>query len=181
MNDFSDSDLQAEFVQLLNAAHRRLLAYLVSLLGNVQDAEDVLQRASVTMWKKFAVFEQGTDFLAWASTIAFYESRNFQRLSSRSRLVFSDELLQVLAEERLKDVPEVDARHQALDQCLHELDSPSRKLLEAAYLEEGSVIKLAEKLGRAPQTLYNKLNSLRKLLFHCVENRLQKEGEANGN
>ena len=172
MTDQPDIDRQAEFVQLLNVAHRRLLAYLVSLLGNLQDAEDVLQRASVTMWKKFEVFEPGTDFSAWASTIAFYEARNFQRLNARSRLVFSDDLLEALAEERLQDVENVDSRHNALNECLQGLDEPTRKLLEAAYLEEGSVVQLAERLGRAPQTLYNKLNSLRRLLFNCVEQRL---------
>lgn len=172
MTDQPDIDRQAEFVQLLNAAHRRLLAYLVSLLGNLQDAEDVLQRASVTMWKKFHVFESGTDFSAWAATIAFYEARNFQRLHSRSRLVFSDDLLETLAEERLQGIANVDSRQSALNECLQELDAPSRALLEAAYLEEGSVVQLAEQLGRAPQTLYNKLNSLRRRLFHCVEQRL---------
>lgn len=174
MSDQPDIDRQAEFVQLLNAAHRRLLAYLVSLLGSVQDAEDVLQRASVTMWKKFEIFESGTNFSAWASTIAFYEARNFQRLNSRSRLVFSDDLLETLAEQRLQDVGNVDSRHNALNECLQELDEPARALLEAAYVEEGSVVQLAEQLGRAPQTLYNKLNLLRRLLFNCVEQRLNK-------
>lgn len=175
MTDQTHSDRQAEFVQLLNAAHRRLLAYLVSILGNVQDAEDVFQRASVTMWQKFEVFESGTDFCAWASTIAFYEARNFQRLSARPRLVFSDDLLKTLAQERIQDVIDVDSRHDALNECLQELDEPARKLLEAAYLEEGSVVNLAEQLGRAPQTLYNKLNSLRRFLFNCVEQRLNGE------
>ena len=177
MTDQTDPNRQAEFVQLLNAAHRRLLAYLVSLLGNLQDAEDVLQRASVTMWKKFDVFESGTDFSAWASTIAYYEARNFQRLNARSRLVFSDDLLKTLAEERLEDVVNVDDRHNALNECLQQLDEPARRLLEAAYLEDGSVVKLAEQLGRAPQTLYNKLNLLRRSLFNCVEQRLN-EGVA---
>lgn len=172
MTDPTPSDRQAEFVQLLNAAHRRLLAYLVSIVGNVQDAEDVLQRASVTMWQKFDGFESGTNFLAWASTIAFYEARNFQRLSARSRLVFSDDLLQTLAEERLQDTDQIEARHEALNSCLQKLDEPARRLLEAAYLEEGSVVALAEKLGRAPQTLYNKLNLLRRRLFQCVEQSL---------
>jgi len=181
MNQLPDPDQQAEFVQLLNAAHRRLLAYLVSILGNVADAEDVLQRASVTMWQKFEFFESGTDFPAWASTIAFYEARNFQRLNARSRLVFSDDLIQTLAEERLQDVVNVDARHEALGKCLRALDEPARRLLEAAYLEDGSVITLAEKLGRAPQTLYNKLNLLRKKLFRCVEKRLNEELASDGN
>src|SRR4051812_48894621 len=113
MGDSSDqTDRHAEFVRLLNAAHRRLLGYLVSLLGNRHDAEDVLQRASVTLWRKFETFELDSspppekvvaDFLAWASTVAFYEAKNFQRAAARSRLWFSDELMQTLADERVAD------------------------------------------------------------------------------
>ena len=45
------------FVRLLSESHRRRLGYLVSLLRNRHDAEDVLQRASVTMWRRFETFE----------------------------------------------------------------------------------------------------------------------------
>ena len=171
----------AEFVRLLNAGHRRLLAYLVSLLGNRHDAEDVLQRSSMTMWRKFGSFETGTEkledqgvakFLAWASTVAFYEVKNFQRAAYRSRLYFSDELMQLMADERLGDLRNTDVRIEALDHCLTKLDEPSLQLVEAAYLTEGSLAKLAEKLGRAPQTLYNKLNIIRRLLAECVSRRL---------
>lgn len=182
MTDASDpNDPHAEFVRLLNAGHRRLLGYLVSLLGNRHDAEDVLQRASVAMWRRFETFEGGpanrpeerlAGFLAWASTVAFYEAKNFQRAAARSRLRFSDELLQTLAEERVADLAQVDARHEALEHCIRKLDEPAQRLVEAAYLEEGSLTALAEKLGRAPQTLYNKLNLLRRALADCVTKRL---------
>ena len=87
MSEFSETDSchHDEFVRQLNAAHRRLLGYLVSLLGNRHDAEDVLQRACVTMWRKFETFERGTKFAAWASTVAFYEARNFQRMNATRR------------------------------------------------------------------------------------------------
>lgn len=182
MADFPPStDRHAEFVRLLNAGHRRLLGYLVSLLGNRHDAEDVLQQASVTMWRKFETFVPDggsqpdqvlSEFLAWASTVAFYESKNFQRASARSRLRFSDALLQLLSEERVADLSHTDARHEALEKCVGQLDEPGRRLLEAAYLEEGSMAALAQKLGRAPQTLYNKLNIIRRSLADCVTRRL---------
>lgn len=180
MSPSPNMDRQAEFVSLLNAAHRRLLAFLRSMLGSLQDSEDVLQRASLTMWKKFDDFEIGTDFFAWSSTIAFYEARNFQRLSQRSKLVFSDELLEILAEERRDDISNVDARHDALNLCLQELDDRSRHLLQAAYVEDGSVIQLAEQLGRAPQTLYNRLNLLRRRLTDCVQQRLNPKVTSHG-
>jgi RNA polymerase sigma-70 factor (ECF subfamily) len=45
MNDASDR--HETFVRLLNESHRRLLGYLMSLLGNRHDAEDVRQRHDV--------------------------------------------------------------------------------------------------------------------------------------
>jgi RNA polymerase sigma-70 factor (ECF subfamily) len=167
-------DRHERFVRLLNAAHDRLVAYLASLLGNRHDAEDVFQKASVTMWRRFDTFEQGTNFDAWATTVAFYESREFRRLRARERFQFSDTLLETLAEERLPDLEHTQARIAALEHCMSRLDETGRGLLEAAYFEEGSILTLAAQLGRAPQTLYNKLNLLRRTLAECIERRLMK-------
>jgi len=155
-----------------------VLSYLVSMLGNRHDAEDVFQRASVTLWRKFSTFEQGTNFAAWASTVAFYEARNFQRLGARSRLQFSVALLEILATERTPDLANVEARHDALEHCMAKLDEGGRKLVEAAYLEGSDIGVLADQLGRARQTLYNKLNVIRRSLAECVTRRLAQEGNA---
>jgi RNA polymerase sigma-70 factor (ECF subfamily) len=64
------AERQEEFVLLLNGAHGLLLRYLMSLVANRHDAEDVLQRASLVMWRRFSTFESGTDFIAWATTVA---------------------------------------------------------------------------------------------------------------
>ena len=174
----------AEFVRLLNGGHRRLLAYLVSILGNRLDAEDVLQRSSVTMWRRFDTFESGAgltpeehtaNFLAWASTVAFYEARNFQRASARSKLVFSNELLEILEQERLPDLAATDARHEALGHCMEKLNESGRRLVEAAYLEGSDIGVIAEQLGKARQTLYNKLNLIRRALADCVTRRMAAE------
>jgi len=163
---------QAEFVALLTGSHGRLLGYLMSLLGRRHDAEDVLQKASLTMWQKFDTFTLGTDFLAWASTICFYEAKNFQRLSARSPLCFDDRLLAVLATERLADLGRREERLAALDRCLEKLPQKDRVLLQAAYIDRQGIGSLGEQLGRAPQTLYNRLNILRRSLADCVERRL---------
>ncbi len=167
---------QIQFTRLLTEHHRRLLGYIVSLVGNRPDAEDVLQRASITMWRKFATFDLTTDFMAWASTVAFYEARNFLRHAGRSQIPFDDTLLDLLARERRVDLARQMPRIEAMRRCLDELDEPSRELVQAAYLDEGSLVELADRLQRAPQTLYNKLNTIRRLLADCVERRIAKEG-----
>ena len=55
-------ELSERFITQLNAAHGRLLGFLRVMLGNSADAEDVLQRASMTMWRKFAEFDPTLDF-----------------------------------------------------------------------------------------------------------------------
>ena len=101
-------------MRLLNGTHAMLLRYVLSLVANRHDAEDVLQRASVVMWKRFGTFESGTDFVAWATTIAFYEVKNFQRVTGRSRLDFDDDLMQTLAAERAQHVLRWSPRMEAL-------------------------------------------------------------------
>ena len=163
---------QEEFVRLLNGTHAMLLRYVLSLVANRHDAEDVLQRASVVMWKRFGTFESGTDFVAWATTIAFYEVKNFQRVTGRSRLDFDDDLMQTLAAERAQHVLRWSPRMEALEVCVEKLDPAQRKLVEKIYTQGIDVGEVARQQGRAPQTIYNQLNFIRRALTECVERRL---------
>jgi RNA polymerase sigma-70 factor (ECF subfamily) len=169
------SELSVQFVTLLNSVHGRLHGFLAVLLGNRTDADDVLQRASLTMWKKFGDFTLGTDFFAWASSIAFYEAKSFQRLALRSRLHFDEALMEKLAEERRDDLRHREARLAALEGCIEEMEPSGRELVREFYLNDAGIASLAERLGRAPQTLYNKLNALRRSLADCVTQRLAAE------
>ena len=181
MPDSADSPPPAnptseQFITLLNSTHSRLLGFLRVMLGNNADAEDVLQRASIAIWRKFADYDPSKDFFAWASSFAFYEAKNFQRVSSRSRLHFDDDLMQRLADERTADLQHTESRLAAMDRCIEELDDASRELVHEFYLNKSEIAVLAKRAGRAPQTLYNKLNGLRRLLAECMKRRLAMEG-----
>ena len=163
---------QEEFVRLINGTHALLLRYVMSLVANRHDAEDVLQRASVVMWKRFGSFEAGTDFVAWATTVAFYEAKNFQRVTGRSRLEFDDELMQTLAAERAADVVRWSPRMEALEVCVEKLDRAQRALVEVIYTQGVEVGEVARQQARAPQTIYNQLNFIRRALAECVQRRM---------
>jgi RNA polymerase sigma-70 factor (ECF subfamily) len=169
------AEASEQFITLLNAAHGRLLGFLRVMLGNNADAEDVLQRASMTIWRKFSEFDPSKDFFSWASSFAFYEAKNFQRTAARSRLHFDDELMHRLADERVADLDHREARLAAMDRCIEELDQDGRELVREFYLNRTEVATLADRLGRAPQTLYNKLNALRRLLGDCMKRRMAQE------
>ena len=164
-----------EFVTLMTAAHDKLFGYLMSLLGRWHDAQDVLQTSSLLMWRKFESYQPGSNFVAWASTICFYEVKNFRRRSDQPQLVFDDDLLEALASARLVDLEQQAARIAALEQCLKQVKPAERELLRTAYSEHGGIAELAVRQQKAPRTLYNKLTILRQRLSDCVQRRLQKE------
>ena len=56
-----------EFVGLLMGSQQRVFSYILTLLPNVADAQDVLQETSIVLWRRLAEYEPGTDFTAWAS------------------------------------------------------------------------------------------------------------------
>ena len=64
------SDPSQDFVALFLAHQARIYAFIVTLLGNRSDADDVLQETGITLFQKFSTFQPGTDFLAWACRVA---------------------------------------------------------------------------------------------------------------
>ena len=156
--------------------HDRLFAYLFSLLPHRPDAEDVFQRTSLILWQKFDQWDPGSDFLSWACGVAFYEVRNFVRVASRDRLRFGEALLETLSKERTAALKRRDDRVAALQECLKKLDQGERELLQRAYVDEESIRELAARDGRAAQTLYNRLNLLRKRLLECSDLRVGLQG-----
>ena len=162
------SDRRPEFEKCLIEARSSLFRFVLSLVGNAQDAEDVIQRASITMWRRFSEFEKGTNFIAWSFVVASFEAKNFLRSSSRSVVRFDEELFEKLAREREVDIRNDDTRLEALDECMQQLDPQSKALVESVYMRGEEIKDLAQREGRAPQTFYNRLNFIRRILTDCL-------------
>ena len=68
-NAGDDLPLQ-EFVSQLTASQGRIRAFVVSLMPGSSDVGDVVQETNLTLWKSQARYRPGSNFLAWAYTIA---------------------------------------------------------------------------------------------------------------
>ena len=62
-----------EFVRLLTGQQRQLYLYIIALLPNPTDVDDVLQATNMVLWSKADEFEPGSDFGAWARRVAHFE------------------------------------------------------------------------------------------------------------
>jgi RNA polymerase sigma-70 factor (ECF subfamily) len=161
------ADELQNYVKLMIEHQPNLRAFIVSLMPGSQDVADVLQETNAALWQKRDRFEAGSNFAAWAFQIARYEvMRQRARTKRLGLMVFSDELLDVLAEADLPENP--DARLAALDHCLAKLSESQRKLVHARYTPGCSLEKHAAETGRSPGSLRMALLRIRDILKDCV-------------
>ena len=108
-------------MQRLVDAQRGLYAYILQLLPNRTDADDVLQAANVVIWSKREQFVEGSEFAAWAARIAYFEVLTYRKHKSRERLYFDDSLVNLLSREADIDAGQIDAILAMLRLCMDKL------------------------------------------------------------
>ena len=157
-----------EFIDELVRARGQLFGFVFSIVLNMNDAEDLLQQTSLTLWEEFEDFEAGTDFLNWSCKIARNKAIDYFRSKKREQNCLSDEVLDNLAMEKSQTADLTDARSEALSLCLEKLSQKDRELIEDCYDRKSSIIHIAEQLGRSVNSVYVSLNRIRRALFRCV-------------
>lgn len=86
-------DPSEEFVSLLTQHQRVLLAFILGLVPDRNDAEDIRQRTNIMLWRKREDFQSGTSFCSWAFSVARWEAKGFLRERGRkSWLVYDDDV-----------------------------------------------------------------------------------------
>ena len=182
MEEVSPADgVSAEFIGLLTGSQRKLYAFILSLVRNPSDADDILQEANLVMWRKWQDFQPGTNFEAWAFTVARFQVMAFRKRQQRSRLHFDDELVELLAIDAADVLGEEhDPRRLALSSCLQKLKPDHRKLVARRYEPGGCVNDMAAEQGRTPKAVSEMLRRIRKTLMTCIETSLARESAAQG-
>jgi RNA polymerase sigma-70 factor (ECF subfamily) len=156
-----------EFTELLAQSERQLFAYVLALVWNAQDAEDLYQQTAMLMWEKFDEFERGTDFARWAFTFARHVVFNYQRSLQRRKTFLTAELAATLAD-RQTPAEEPQAYSDALHDCMGQLADVDRRLIQLCYDGRQTIKEIAAALGRPAQSTYNSLCRIRRRLFDCV-------------
>src|SRR5215468_5020000 len=111
------------FLRLFLQNQRRIYAYVLTLLPNRADADDVFQEASLVLWDKFDHAAPPDDFAAWGCRIAYFKVLDFRKRKQRGRVLFSQQMLERVAETALEqaDALQLDERREALSGCLAKL------------------------------------------------------------
>jgi RNA polymerase sigma-70 factor (ECF subfamily) len=159
-------------VQRLFVRHQPVIkAYILSLLPSLPDADDVLQETFLTVSQKAATFEPGTNFVAWATTIA-----RFKVLEARRRIndprTLSDEAIEALAE----DVPDplyFEEQVELLRKCLERLAPRAAQIVRLRYHGGLSCEDVARQVGWNAAAVRVALAKARTVLRQCVDFQLK--------
>jgi len=161
-----------EFVQLFSRTQRRIYLHILKQVGSPNDAEEILQETNVVIWNKFHRFELGTNFVAWSFQIANFEVLKYRDKKRSNKLVFSGDVLDVIAQESEEQEDDLDLRRAALQECLRKLRPADRELIQERYQPGNTGEGVARQLDRPINSVYQSIGRIRKTLFECINRRL---------
>jgi RNA polymerase sigma-70 factor (ECF subfamily) len=169
------ADKTEQFVQLLTQYQQRVHLFILSLVPDRTDAEEILQETNLVLWQKFADFRPGSDFRAWAFQVAFNKVKAFRERHGRRRLRFSDGVMDRLAGLAAAEPETVPATIEILQECKKLLNNQDRDLIERRYEPGATTASVAGALGRSEAAVYKAVVRIRRALHDCVQRFLRRE------
>jgi len=163
-------DAREAFVRMLTDEQTHLYRYVISLLGDVNDASNVLQQTNLVIWRKAAEFDIESNFQVWARKIAYYQALAFLRDRKRDKHVFDEDVLAQIASRPLED--DEDERRIALRHCLGLISGQSLNLLQERYGPGKSICEIAQEQQKSQAAIKMALMRIRQTLVQCIEGQI---------
>lgn len=142
--------------QLLSGIQRPLYAHIAAILGDREQAYDVLQSSLLLVARRLGSLRDPRWFRAWAYRIATREAVRTAKRRTRDKGLFADEPV---------EVAEVPAEEPAYDPalvraCLDRIDllpAGARTVIRMHYLDELTLVEVAEALELPLGTVKSRL------------------------
>ncbi len=162
-----------ELTLFWTAGQRAVSAFLRTLIPDPDQCQDVLQQVAVVVVRKFDEFDRSRSFNAWMIGIAKQEVLAFRRRQRTDRLVFSDAMVERIAETYQCVLGNMasDAAD-ALERCVQKLRGTARTAIGLHYCDGMKTIEIAQRLEIEHGTVRMLLSRARKILRECIERQL---------
>ena len=171
----------AAFQIIVSGTSDRLVRLAARLLGNVSDAEDVVQEAYVRAFTHLESFRGDSSLSTWLSRIAMNEALG--RLRRRRPAVELDSLPQGALEAQIiqfplaagddpeKSMAQREIQH-VVEHAIDELPEAFRLVFITRVIEGMNVEETAEILSLKPETVKSRLHRARTMLRDNVERKI---------
>jgi RNA polymerase sigma-70 factor (ECF subfamily) len=159
-----------EFLQVITEFQGRLFGFVLAMLGDVDQANEVLQETNLVLWRKSDEFEPGSDFKAWSFRVAQFQVMAFRQRQIRDRLVFSDEVIEQFSRDAAAQDEAYEQRIELLGTCIDSLSERNRDVLCRFYDQGESLDTIAASLKRTANAVGQMLFRIRRSLIQRVSN-----------
>lgn len=126
-------DLTKQAMREWTLAQPRVSAFVLSVVRDPADRDDVLQETAVAVVESFGSFDQSKPFLKWAMGIARNQVRMYLRRRRRDRLVFDDDTVAAIEGAFVRTVAQQSRRMDFLQDCLELVKGRAKRLCELRY------------------------------------------------
>lgn len=164
-----------DFDSSLADIQRNIYSYIFTMMPNISDAKDILQETNIIMVNKQSSFDPKLGPLkAWAFTIARYQVMAFRTLKGRSKVCFSNELSETLADEYINSDmdEELTIAKQALEICFKNLPDHMKDIADLRFKQNKSFKEISKKLGRSLGGISATISRIRENLVRCTRKKI---------
>jgi len=164
---------RVRFSTLMRAHHRELLVFAGAATRNREAAQDIVQDAFVSAWRKFDEFDESRDFGAWMRGIVRNKTKDWFRAQVRqpSRPGLDESDLGALESEIASWQTSREsgtAIYEIVEGCIARLPANFRDAVRQFYFEKESGDEAASALAISPANLRKRLERARALLHECI-------------
>jgi len=164
-----------DFDSSLADIQHNIYSYILTRIPNPSDAKDILQDTNIIMVNKKSSFDPSLGPLkAWAFTIARYQVMAFRTVKGRSRVCFSNELSETLADEYVNSDmdEELTIAKQALEICLNQLPDHMKQIADLRFKQEKSFKEICKKTNRSMGAVSATISRIRENLIKCTRKKI---------
>ena len=158
----------ARFLRLYTKVQAKLYSYILAVVHNRSDAEELFQETAVILWDSFDKYDEQYSFNAWAIGIAKNKIFEYLRENKKTKKIFSDVVYKELANIAEQDTEDITERLENVKHCFGKLNMSDRKLLMAKFFQDNSVRQISQLTGRSTNSLYKSFTRIIVQLRKCI-------------
>ncbi|HRZ95546.1 MAG TPA: RNA polymerase sigma factor [Candidatus Moranbacteria bacterium] len=184
--ELSDNDLveiirkknQERYSEIVERYQKKLFVYIYRLIGNREEAEDLLQDVFVKAYKNLNSYDTSRKFSSWIYRIAHNESVNYIKRKSLKKFISWETI--VSTKDKLDSSSEEEGADKAwirkevskeVNEAIGKLPFKYKQVLTLRYYSDQSYEEIAEILGRPVNTVGTLINRAKKKLAEEIKRR----------
>ena len=166
-----EGSVSFEYSQKLTQIQKSLYGFILSLVPNRSEAEDILQETNLILCEKANEYDPEGHFQGWAFKIARFQVMRHITKSKRSKLQFCTELLEDVASEEF-DSRKIQAAQRALSICYSLLPKSMQIIAKLRFKDDMSLKIISKSVKRPMGAISSTLYRIRQKLVNCVREKL---------